>query len=79
MAAAEVEASANDGNPKALRKWVETVPVCATLTAFGFDPEQLGRLAVAVTQLSVVVVPVTVTLEGGFAVFHVATAAATVF
>src|SRR5471030_1840830 len=78
LAAAEVEARENDGKPKAFRKWVDTLPVWVTLTAFGSVPEQLGRLAVAVTQLSVVVVFVIVTFAGTFAVVHAVTAAATV-
>src|SRR5471030_1654688 len=78
LAAAEVEASANDGKPKAFRKCVVTLPVCVTLTAFGLAPEQLGRLAVAVTQLNVVVVLVIVTFVGACALFHEVTAAATV-
>src|SRR5580704_13128869 len=66
LAAAEVEASVKEAKPKAFRKWVGTVPVWLTLTAFGLVPEQLGRLAVAVTQLSAVVVPVMVTFAGGY-------------
>src|SRR5471030_770517 len=78
LAADELEASEKEEKPKALRKCVETLPVWLTLTAFGLAPEQLGRLAVAVTQLSAVVVLVMVTFAGALALVHDETAAATV-
>ena len=55
-----------------------TVPVRVTLTALGVVPVQLGRFDVAVMQFSAVVVPVTVTFDGGLALFQDVTAALTV-
>ena len=65
--------------PKALRKYVGTVPVWLKETAFGFVPLQLGKLDVEVTQLSVGVgVPESVTPDTGLAAVQALTAAVTV-
>jgi hypothetical protein len=78
LAADAVDVSVIEGKPTALRKWVATVAVCVTVATFDVVPLQVGRFAVAVSHEIATLVLVTVTFDGGFAVFQAVTAAVTV-